>query len=206
MSSDHVILRRLRNEDLTDGMALPGNLLSRDGQILVPRGSNVDAELIERLLKRSLYIGADWLVSPDEEIQAPTADRTCRRSPSSQSDPRDDNRAQHQQAGKGSDRRVNDTRDRRQQVRKSWIAPLTIELVEPGIVTQPRRLKVLATDISAGGFAFLYKQFIHKDKILIVSFDALPQKSDLRAVVRYCQKVEGLHHRIGVKFLPPEEF
>ncbi|MGD8451494.1 MAG: PilZ domain-containing protein [Phycisphaerae bacterium] len=64
-----------------------------------------------------------------------------------------------------------------------------------------RRLDVTTVDISVGGMAFYYRQYIHPGSTIRARFDALPGKPYVTAVVRNCTLIGPGRHRIGMEFI-----
>jgi len=59
---------------------------------------------------------------------------------------------------------------------------------------------VVTQDISRGGFSFLYSQYLPEGALIMATFDMLPGTPVIQGVVRSCQFLEGMKHRVGVAF------
>ena len=98
------------------------------------------------------------------------------------------------------------TAEDRRYERKSWAVVLTLQIQEgSGTYSTQREVEVTTHDISVSGFAFVYRQFLHKGTYVAARFDMLPNRPTLTGVVRNCTLLEGAQHRIGVEFLPPND-
>jgi len=79
-----------------------------------------------------------------------------------------------------------------------WVTSLALVIIDPQ--GTPRTLEVLTHDISAGGFSFVYRQFLHVGSMVRAEFTVLPNRPRLDGIVRNCVHVGGINHRIGVQF------
>ena len=93
--------------------------------------------------------------------------------------------------------------DQRQSERHPWTVHLTVIIEDPA--GKPRTLEIVTHDISAGGFSFIYRQFMHlgtKVRVQVVSLEGRPT---LDGVIRNCTYLGGMNHRIGVQFVTAKE-
>ncbi|MGI9014127.1 MAG: PilZ domain-containing protein [Phycisphaerales bacterium] len=85
----------------------------------------------------------------------------------------------------------------RKHERKAWAVPLEIAVIESGI---ERRLKVITHDVSLGGFAFVADSYIHIGVVVAACFTDLRDKPTMSGIVRSCEHLQGVKHRVGVEF------
>jgi hypothetical protein len=179
-------LRLIRRDELLLGWALPGDLRDAEGRILLPAGEVVRPEHLERpgpYAGEGLYVGPDWDApqgasagSPAEVVRSVFL-RHGAKEPNS---------------------------DQRTYLRHAWSVPLTLVIEETaGCRRAPREIEVLTADLSLGGFAFYYRQYVARETSVRVQFDSLPTRPRLVGVVRNCRLLEGTRHRIGVQFIDP---
>jgi hypothetical protein len=185
-------LQRLNDGDLAPGTSLRGHVRDIRGRILLRAGQMIDQASVESARKHApagLYGGGDWR---DEVVGASgssASGESCARIMKELSE-------QHR-PGKA-------FKDRRHE-RKPWAVPLTVQLEErctEGIRT--RDVEVTSHNISSGGFAFVFNQYVHEGTIVRVQFDTLPRKPRLMGVVRNCVLLNGRQHRVGVQFMESE--
>jgi len=89
-------------------------------------------------------------------------------------------------------------RNERRAERHHWITDLTLVIEDP--LGKPRTIEVTTNDISAGGFSFVYHQFIHFGTKVRAHFESVPGRPNLDGVVRSCAHLGGMNHRVGVQF------
>jgi hypothetical protein len=188
-------LRRLTEQDLVVGRTLPGAVRDGAGRVLIQSGETLSAEHLGRLGKRgacALYAGDDWGAPPQQTDPKPQPLRA-------------------EEVVQALQRRMRipgtDGRIRRQQ-RYAWHVRLRMAILEcsEGVVNR-RDVEVETCDLSASGFAFLSRQFVHVGTMVYPRFTNLPKRPVLKGIVRNCTHLEGRRHRVGVEFLhlDPEE-
>ncbi|MCC7145389.1 MAG: PilZ domain-containing protein [Phycisphaeraceae bacterium] len=166
--------------DLSLGQVLHGNLCDKNGKIVLPAGCRLGETEYNALRQQKLFVGNDWFKKAS--------------SPPATAEPQkiiQDLGKQHTQQASPN--------DRREHKRFPWSVALTMQLEESG--GNHRRIEVTTLNISVGGFAFTYRQFIHPGTIVFARFETLPDKPVLKGVVRSCAPIGGMQHRIGVQFL-----
>ena len=91
--------------------------------------------------------------------------------------------------------------DNRAHPRHRWSAVLALTVEEStDQFTSQRQIKVTTGDLSAGGFSFVHRQYIHLGTIVTACFEALRQRPTLSGVVRSCIATDGGRYRVGVQF------
>lgn len=101
--------------------------------------------------------------------------------------------------------------DHRARERHEWQAKVEVKLTE-GLrhdddgetirlrESYHRTITVVTEDLSTGGFAFVHKGFIHPGTVVKVKFTMLPNQPVYLGVVRHCNSIGGMRHRVGVQF------
>ncbi len=180
-------IRLIDSNELVLGEPLPGDLRDADGRILVVAGTNLSSAHLRKLGQRvitGLYAGPDW-----GDVQT---GRTV-----SASEVMDDLFRRSGQAKPSA--------NQREHARHDWAVPLTLVIEERGEYgAVAREIEVTSVDISLGGFAFTFRQYIGAGTRVRAQFDMLPHQPRVDGVVRSCRLAEGHRHRIGVEFLTPK--
>jgi hypothetical protein len=163
--------------ELVEAQVLPGHLRDREGRILIPAGAVLNEDDLLMLTSRQVYVGPDWLA----------------------------NRARMMAAGGGSDPAGRPTgmaagEELREQLRRVWNTTLDLELTEQD-GSRRRQVRVQTLNLSSGGFAFLHRQFIHPGTRVWAEFQMLPGRPIIEGVVRSCDQLGGMEHRVGVQFI-----
>lgn len=98
-----------------------------------------------------------------------------------------------------------DIRRVRAHARHPWLSRQSIVLDEsdPSNPRQ-REIRVETCDLSAGGFAFYFKHYIHPGTQVTANFLGFADGGKLVGVVRNCIHVDAQRHRIGVEFTSRE--
>ena len=181
-------LQPIDQEELILGQALPGDLRDEEGRVILPAGQVLEPEHLQQLgtrLVTGLYAGPDWRDRADKTVSSPEA----------VTDP--DFRAQRGQTP---------FTDKRAHERRSWSVPLTLRIQETGgrrVV--PRAIRAVTVDLSRGGFAFCYRQYIAVGTLVQAQFDSLPNRPRLAGITRNCRLIRGTMHLIGVQFIEPSK-
>ena len=63
-----------------------------------------------------------------------------------------------------------------------------------------RTIRAATSNISAGGFAFIFDTLISPGATVRAQFDSLPGKPQIAGLVRSCVHICGTQHRIGVEY------
>jgi hypothetical protein len=168
-------LRRLRQQELSVGISLPGPIYDAKGTLLAPAGQELTDTLLGTLPSQ-LYTDESWV---SHRTASQVVDDVFQRL--------------------GRERPVS---CERRLERRPWVVPLFIDVEHTsniGVVRQQAR--VTTQDLSAGGFSFLHKQFIPVGVRILAHFNVLPDKPVVPGEVRSCILVTGMQHRVGVQFL-----
>ncbi len=184
-------LRRLKGDDLIIGGVLRGHLRDRTGRILIRRGQRLSEDHVRLLAEREtrgVYGGSDWPPAEDSDGTRATAS------------PEELMFALNRRF-----RSRQDTGRVRRYARHPWRMRLKITLQEncDGVVYR-LELMVTTCDVSANGFSFICKRFVHPAVILYSRFDTLPNRPVVKGIVRNCVYLESRDHRVGVEFLEPD--
>jgi hypothetical protein len=189
------VLRQLDPKELVLGRVLPGNVRDDAGRVLIPQGQVLSPEHLQLLEERgspALYAGPDWNQPPpaaEPTKQSVTPEELL------QSLKRRHGLHSRQEQG-------------RRHPRYPWRCELrvTIEECSDGL-PQRREVTVETCDVSAGGFGFITRQFLHIGTIVFACFESLPNQPVMKGIVRYCHHLEVRRHRVGVEFVPldPDE-
>ena len=190
MNSEGENLRRIRVSELNTGEVLPGHVRDSAGRILIRAGQIMTAEHLDTLRERTagiIYVGLDW---PREPVASERNDVT----------PEEVLDALRQRRSTKGSKKI------RKHERHAWCVSLTLELQESHMEGVRRRQVAVTThDISAGGFAFIFNQFIHPGTTIRAHFEALPNKPQLSGVVCNCVHLSGNQHRVGVQITRSED-
>lgn len=182
-------LRQIDRSTILIGATLPGHLRDHAGRVLVTRGTTLEPshiDLITKHARRGIYVGSDW---PEPQSESESDHENDGENPAEII-----KRLQELRGKRGS-------RRERQHERHTWNVVLTLELSEESAEgVRHRELQVTTHDICAGGFAFVFRQFIREGTLVRARFDMLSNKPILTGVVRNCFLLGGTQHRIGVQF------
>ena len=180
-------LRRIDQSAVPVGATLHGHLRDHTGRVLVTRGTTLQPQhidLIARYAGRGIHAGPDW-----PELESKSEQENDDEDPAEVIERLHELRGSRGSCGK------------RQHERHAWNVVLTLELREESADGVRRReVEVTTHDICAGGFAFVFRQFIREGTLVRARFDMLPNKPTLTGVVRNCLFLGGSQHRIGVQF------
>lgn len=191
-------LHRIDESQLALGCALRGDVCDIHGRVLLKAGQLLEKAALDAARRHApagLYGGNEWagfFVEDDGGMSDDYAQEPVNR-------PAQIMRqlSEQQRPGKGH-------RERRHE-RRAWAVPLTVRLEERcGDSVRTRDIEVTSHNISAGGFAFVYNQYVYEGTIVRVQFDTLPRKPKLTGVVRNCILLGGRQHRVGVQFTEAE--
>ncbi len=91
--------------------------------------------------------------------------------------------------------------NRRKHERIPWITTSAV-WIEQGINTNrfAQHQGITTHDLSKGGFSFLHHQHLHAGAKIKLRLDLLPKSPVLLGIVRNCERLDGLHHRVSVMF------
>ena len=170
MSTTATPLRHVDPGELRVGLILPGHLRDAKGQIVARAGCTLSKQDLDTLSERLLYAGPDWH-DCERPIEAAAPERPA------------------------------PLHEHRHHKRHQWQATITLELEEradQGV--SARRIQVTTHNLSAGGFAFIHRQYVHPGTTVIAQLDALADQRRLRGVVRSCIAIGGVRYRVGVQF------
>jgi hypothetical protein len=170
---------------LVAGRPLPGNLYDHKGRVLFRAGQMLDAGAL-----RMLEMYDDTGVFGDEQWQTPRARAASASAPVPE---------QPEQVAQL--RRSGEARRMRAHQRYCWRSRVPVVFEEPSSDGMRRRQALVRTlDVSAGGFAFEFDQYVHPGTIVHAAFHALKRNPQRRGIVRSCVHVDGTTHRVGVEF------
>lgn len=172
-------------QELAEAQVLPGHLRDRDGRILIPAGAVLNSDDLKVLAARPMYVGPDWLANRARTMAVGAAGIAG-------------------VSGKGDaaspPNAMGNGEELRRQLRRVWNTMLDLELTEQD-GSRRRHVRVQTLNLSSGGFAFLHRQFIHPGTRVRAEFQALPGKPIIEGVVRACDQLGGMEHRVGVQFI-----
>jgi hypothetical protein len=177
-----VELRRLDRSGLQLGQPLPGAVRDHRGRIILPAGHVLSATDLADLSTRAplgIYAGPEWTRPPlaNTLMSGEIVDALRRQ-------------------------QIADNKRVRQHQRHNWVTQLTVELEEKSELSVRRReVRVMTCDVSAGGFSFIYRRYVHLGTCVRVRFDSLPSRPRMIGVVRNCRHMNGTTHRVGVEFV-----
>ncbi len=164
---------------------MPGDVLDSDGQVIVAKGDAVDSALLARLDEHTadgLTLGANWPPIPENSVMS-HAEQTV--TPENAKSGGEEARAAR---------------------RYEWQQAITIELEEPGDSQgRLRTLEIDTCDISTTGLGFRADGFMYPGTRVYLTFRTLPERPRIAGEVMYCTYEGRGKHRIGVRFLAPEE-
>lgn len=176
-------LRRLDSNELREGMVVHTAIRDHQGRVVVRAGQTLTAEHLDSLSARAtegLFVPATWTArmrsetDESEEILKILNARSV----------------------------IDGKVTPRRHARHTWTVPLRVAVEERfGSDTHYRQLDVQSCDISAGGLAFFYQQFIHPGTVIHVELHSLPNVPRVTAVVRDCRLVGARRHRIGAEIV-----
>ena len=176
----------LDSDELLLGQPLPGHVCDKNGRVLIRSGQVLTQEHLQFLgtkLITGVYGSEGWGVAEDPWGASPATpasvmDELFRRHGGTET-----------------------TANQRAHERQQWTVPLTVQLEERGQYGPTcRTIEVSTVDISRGGFAFVFRQYISPGTIVRVQFDSLRNRPRLEGKVRGCILIGGNQHRVGVKF------
>ena len=168
------------------GEPLPGSLYDERGRLLVTKGRTIDERMLHQLTLlndgvRDFTLGQDW---PRHRPDAPEADPV---------------EVLHQLEDQLGPADVEN--EKRAHTRHEWRMMLGIDLREQvGNMSFRRQIRASTTDISQGGFGFVFENYMYPGTVVMTCFESLAGTPILRGVVRYCEWVSGMQHRVGVQF------
>ncbi len=173
---------------LIPGQPLPGNLYDHTGRLLFQAGQTLDNSAM-RMLEMCNETG----IFGDEQWQSPPAQAAGSPAPMPE---HPEEIAKLRRCGKAGQLRTCP--------RYSWQSRIPVVLEESTAGKARRRPALVRTlDISSGGFAFEFDQYIHPGTIVHVALRALGRNPLRRGVVRACVHINGRKHRVGVEFCAP---
>lgn len=172
------------------GQRLPGHLCDATGRVLVRAGKVLTQDHLQLLgtkLITGVYGGEGW--GAGAELEAPE--------PATPTSVMEELVQRH--GG------TKTAKNQRSHERHKWTVPLTLELEESGQYGPTRRtIQVSTVDISRGGFAFAFRQYVFPGTIVRAQFDSLPKCPRLEGSVTGCILLGGNQHRVGVQFTQAE--
>lgn len=168
-------------DQLKPGIVVPGDIVDEHGRIMIRTGTRITEHTLDTLGTTMLFAGANWPMQSTSTPGQVVKQLAAQRGENFEED------------------------DRRQHTRKKWAVDLEVVVIEKqGEMTQQRLIKVQTIDISLGGFAFHFNQFLHVGTCLAARFKALPHEPILTGQVRSCVSIGGVKHRIGIEFTKRE--
>ncbi|HVP72128.1 MAG TPA: PilZ domain-containing protein [Phycisphaerales bacterium] len=89
--------------------------------------------------------------------------------------------------------------ENRESTRYHHCVPLTLHIDDP---RKPgtRVIRAASSNLSIGGFAFIFDAAISTGSTVRAQFDSLPGKPQIGGVVRSCVHICGTQHRVGVEY------
>ena len=89
--------------------------------------------------------------------------------------------------------------EHREATRYHYCVPMTLHIDDP---RKPgtRVVRAASSNISTGGFAFIFDAAISPGSTVRAQFDSLPGKPQIAGLVRSCVRICGTQHRIGVEY------
>lgn len=202
-------------DDLRAGQVLPGHLRDQDGRIIIPAGAVVTQEDIAGLAGCSIFVGQDWF-NNRARLRAAAHARLHADMTRGGSQPKHSANKHSANKGSADSGSAHDPSsdlsfdgpptgaatgaELRQQARHVWNTVLRLEITDAD-GSRRREVDVRTLNLSAGGFAFLMRQFVHPGSRVLAEFKALAGKPVVEAVVRSCTPLGGMEHRVGVQFI-----
>ena len=89
--------------------------------------------------------------------------------------------------------------DSRAAVRHHYCVPMTLHIDDPRS-RSTRLIRAASSNISGGGFAFIFDAALTPGSTIRAQFDSLPGKPQIAGVVRSCVHICGTQHRVGVEY------
>jgi hypothetical protein len=89
--------------------------------------------------------------------------------------------------------------EHRQATRYHYCVPMTLHIDDPR-KAGTRVIRAASSNISTGGFAFIFDAAISPGSTVRAQFDSLPGKPQIAGLVRSCLHICGTQHRIGVEY------
>lgn len=168
------------------GQSLPGHVCDATGRVLVRAGEILTQNHLQLLgirLITGVYGGEGWGAGAEPEAPESVTPASVMQ-----------DLFQRHGGTKAAE-------NQRSYARHKWTVPLTVELEEVGQYAHTRRtIQVSTVDISRGGFAFVFKQYVAPGAIVRAQFDSLPKRPRLEGLVTGCVLLGGNQHRVGVQF------
>jgi hypothetical protein len=164
---------------------LPGNLYDHTGRLLLQAGQTLDAgamRMLEACDETGIFGDDQWQTPPAQAADPPVP-----------TPEHPEEIAKLRRCGKAGQLRTCP--------RYGWRSRIPVVLEEPTAGKVRRRPALVRTlDLSSGGFAFEFDQYVHPGTIVHVALHALARNPLRRGVVRACVHVHGTKHRVGVEF------
>ncbi len=89
--------------------------------------------------------------------------------------------------------------EHRQATRYHYCVPMTLYIDDPR-ARGTRIVRAASSNISSGGFAFIFDAALSPGSTVRAQFDSLPGKPQIAGLVRSCVHICGTQHRIGVEY------
>jgi hypothetical protein len=89
--------------------------------------------------------------------------------------------------------------DSRLATRYCYCVPMTLHIDDPRSAAT-RIIRAATSNISTGGFAFIFDAAVSLGSTIRAQFDSLPGKPQIAGIVRSCVHICGTQHRIGVEY------
>jgi hypothetical protein len=89
--------------------------------------------------------------------------------------------------------------EHRTATRYCYCVPMTLHIDDPRAAAT-RVIRAASSNISAGGFAFIFDAAVSQGATIRAQFDSLPGKPQIAGIVRSCVHICGTQHRIGVEY------
>lgn len=87
----------------------------------------------------------------------------------------------------------------REAARFHYCVPMTLHIDDPKLAGT-RVIRAATSNVSNGGFAFIFDAAVSTGSTVRAQFDSLPGKPEIAGVVRSCVYICGTQHRIGVEY------
>jgi hypothetical protein len=87
----------------------------------------------------------------------------------------------------------------REATRFHYCVPMTLHIDDPKRAGT-RVIRAATSNVSTGGFAFIFDAAVSPGSTVRAQFDSLPGKPEIAGVVRSCVYICGTQHRIGVEY------
>lgn len=95
--------------------------------------------------------------------------------------------------------RTRNPAEHRQATRYHYCVPMTLYIDDPR-ARGTRIVRAASSNISNGGFAFIFDAALSPGSTVRAQFDSLPGKPQIAGLVRSCVHICGTQHRIGVEY------